>query len=301
MMLCYEPVQAARRAETRSVVIAEREEPVTHVGSKSVLLLALTDYGTGFEMARQVLERPFTINYGKSTLLDASHVIHEALSVASVSKSMNFALREKSPLEYSEKFKTAGCLLAGTAAQGPVWDLACALIGDVLGQALGPTIPAARLSSAYGSIPKPSDMHMYINVIHHGPHPLRARAARPAELPTRAAADCLAAEVRALDWASRVEPEAQEAAQRAINEAAAFLEDQLPGTHATVALSDDGVVTVKWQRDGRGALLIFSGDGTGTFSVSDNGSLYGMNYQDFDLRHGLPETARRAITELADL
>jgi hypothetical protein len=108
----------------------------------------------------------------------------------------------------------------------------------------------------------------------------------------------LSGEIRALDWKACVAPEAVGDAKRAVEQAADFIARERVNDRAAVILSDDGVVTLRWERGERGVLLIFAGDTRGTYAVRGNGQSYGTNYREFELKNPLPSEARGAIRDI---
>ena len=109
----------------------------------------------------------------------------------------------------------------------------------------------------------------------------------------------LVEKIRALKYEELVDPEAVEDARAALDQAARFVERELPDAQAFATLSDEGLVTLRWQKGGEGMLLIFAGDGLGTYAIREHGGAYGTNYREFDLKDPLPVAARDAIVRVA--
>jgi hypothetical protein len=60
-------------------------------------------------------------------------------------------------------------------------------------------------------------------------------------------------------------------------------------------ISDDGIVMLQWRSADRGVLLIFTADGTASYSIKRAGGLYSTNREEFPLSDDLPVTVRSEI------
>ena len=105
----------------------------------------------------------------------------------------------------------------------------------------------------------------------------------------------LAKKIRAVYEIAELEKDAAEPARRAVNDAIKFVDFNLPGGEPLVMLSDDGVLSLQWRRGERGVMLLFPGDGTGTYSIKEPGGSYAIGARDFPLEAGLVEEVRAAI------
>jgi hypothetical protein len=106
----------------------------------------------------------------------------------------------------------------------------------------------------------------------------------------------LAEEIAAVHKATDLDEEAAETARSVVGDARRFVAAHLPHAEPRVLLSDDGVLTLQWRKDDRGLIMIFSGDGTATFSIREPGGFYSTNGIEFHLSEGLPV----AVTEFTD-
>jgi hypothetical protein len=105
----------------------------------------------------------------------------------------------------------------------------------------------------------------------------------------------LAKKIRAVYESTRLDQDDAESARRAVNDAIKFVDFNLPGREPLVMLSDDGVLSLQWRLGNWGVLLVFTGDGTGTYSIKQPGGSYAIGAKDFSLEHGLVEEVRAAI------
>jgi hypothetical protein len=105
----------------------------------------------------------------------------------------------------------------------------------------------------------------------------------------------LANRIRAVYVSTTLDEDALEAARRAVNDAIAFVDFNLPKGKPLVMLSDDGVLTLQWRLGGRGVIIVFTGDGTGTYSIKEPGGYYAVGAKEFNLVEGLDEQVRTAI------
>ena len=65
-----------------------------------------------------------------------------------------------------------------------------------------------------------------------------------------------------------------------------------------VGLSADGVLTLEWTRDDRGALVAFTGGGTATFAVRSPGRFYSSLITEFLVSEGVPVHLRSALEQM---
>jgi hypothetical protein len=90
-----------------------------------------------------------------------------------------------------------------------------------------------------------------------------------------------------------------EEAQRAVDDACAFANREIPEQKPLVMVSDDGLVMLQWRNENSGVLLIFTGDGTGNYSIKCPGGSYTANNVEFLLADGLPAVVRSEIERIA--
>lgn len=105
----------------------------------------------------------------------------------------------------------------------------------------------------------------------------------------------LADRIRAVYESTTLDEDFREPARRAVNDAIAFVDFNLPEGTPIVMLSDDGVLTLQWRLDDCGVMIVFTGDGTGTYSIKEPGGYYAVGAKEFNLAEGLDEQIRTAI------
>lgn len=87
-------------------------------------------------------------------------------------------------------------------------------------------------------------------------------------------------------------------AERAVADARAFANREIPEEKPLVMVSDDGLVMLQWRDESSGVLLIFTGDGTGSYSVKPSGGSYTANNLEFSLADGLPAIVKSEIKRI---
>jgi hypothetical protein len=95
-----------------------------------------------------------------------------------------------------------------------------------------------------------------------------------------------------------VDREALPIAVGAATEAAQFAERNLASHSPRISISSDGVVTLQWRKPGRGAALIFVGDGTATATINAGTRTYLDNSIEFSLKNGLPTEFANVLSEM---
>ena len=95
-----------------------------------------------------------------------------------------------------------------------------------------------------------------------------------------------------------LDDDARRDAQRAADEAGAFATRELSTDSPRVMIADDGTVMLQWRNADRGVLLLFTGDGTASYSIKHAGGLYATNRAEFSLKDRLPAKVRSAIDEV---
>ncbi len=105
----------------------------------------------------------------------------------------------------------------------------------------------------------------------------------------------LSRKIREAYQSAQLDHDAAETARRAVNDAIGFVDFNLPGGKPLVMLSDDGVLSVQWRLGHLGVMLVFTGDGTGTYSIKRPGGSYAVGAKDFRLEDGLADEVRAAI------
>lgn len=197
-------------------------------------------------------------------------------------------------LSYYNNLRSDGFILAGSAASGNVFVESCSHIHTIVQQLLGPVINATEIGKLVLPDNEPSSGGFETATLSAPPSPeIGTTGSDPGPEAT------LSEKIRALEEA-HLTPEVQPDARRAISEAALFVDREIRAPHGSVSLSEDGIVTLKWEKNDSGVLLIFAGDGAGTYAISVKGSPYGVNYHDFDISDELPIQARRAIEEITE-
>jgi hypothetical protein len=87
-------------------------------------------------------------------------------------------------------------------------------------------------------------------------------------------------------------------AQRASDQAIAFLTREFSWVHPKISFTEDGVLSVFWQNDLLGAMLVFIGDGKVAYSVKSLGGSYSSNVHEISFEDEAPATLRSAIESL---
>ena len=90
-----------------------------------------------------------------------------------------------------------------------------------------------------------------------------------------------------------------EAALNARDQAVTLLDSCRLLGRPEVEVSDDGMVSMEWQKDERGVLLVFAGDGTASYSSRGPDGFYSSRIIEFEVGTSLPEGAAGAIAALA--
>jgi len=81
-------------------------------------------------------------------------------------------------------------------------------------------------------------------------------------------------------------------------EADQFAEANLASHSPRISISSDGIVTLQWRKPGRGAALIFVGDGTATATINVGPKTYLDNGIEFLLKEGLPPEFADVLAEM---
>jgi hypothetical protein len=108
----------------------------------------------------------------------------------------------------------------------------------------------------------------------------------------------LPAGIEAAFPSASVDPEYEEVARHATSDATVLARREFPTSHPVIELAEDGVLTLQWQSESKGLIIVFTGDGTATYSVKELGGRYATNGTEFELKAGLPAGARAAIEEI---
>jgi hypothetical protein len=111
----------------------------------------------------------------------------------------------------------------------------------------------------------------------------------------------LASAIEALLPKTAVGPECEADARSAVADAAQFARTALPDSDPEKELTDEGILTLQWKKDQSGLILVFTGDGTGTYSVKQPGSWYAASAEEFQLTDGLPPPAQKALDEILEV
>jgi hypothetical protein len=109
----------------------------------------------------------------------------------------------------------------------------------------------------------------------------------------------LAKRIRAVYENTELDEDAVGSTRRAVNDAIRFVDFSLPRGEPLVMLSDDGVLSLQWRLGNRGVMLVFTGDGTGTYSIKEPEGSYAVGAKDFRLEDGLIEEVKAAIDSRA--
>lgn len=108
----------------------------------------------------------------------------------------------------------------------------------------------------------------------------------------------LALAIEAMLERTPIEPEHKEVARTAVSEGAAIARREFPDARPYIALTEEGILTLQWQSPGKGLMLVFTGDGTATYSIKELGGWYTTDAREFALDSGLPSEVRTAIREI---
>lgn len=92
---------------------------------------------------------------------------------------------------------------------------------------------------------------------------------------------------------------AEATANRAMADAATFLDAHFFRVFPHAMLSEEGIVMLQWRSGDRGTLLMFSGDGFVTYSSHGPDRDYISNSEEFPILNGLSPEAIKAISELS--
>jgi hypothetical protein len=98
-----------------------------------------------------------------------------------------------------------------------------------------------------------------------------------------------------------LDDDARQDAQKAADEARAFANRELSADTPRVMIADDGTVMLQWRDTDRGVLLVFTGDGTASYSIKRAGGLYATSREEFSLKDQLPPRVRSAINDIIGL
>ncbi len=83
---------------------------------------------------------------------------------------------------------------------------------------------------------------------------------------------------------------------QAVSFADTYLRDQSPSI-----MLDDGMLALQWRGVNHGVLLVFSGDGTATYSIKRPGGQYATSGVEFQLAGEMPMDVREAIDSLENI
>jgi hypothetical protein len=122
--------------------------------------------------------------------------------------------------------------------------------------------------------------------------------AAPVSPPEAPVVSPLARMIRAVHKRTSLDEDIAEEAKRAIDDAWAFANRELSEENPFVMVSDDGLVMLQWRDESSGVLLIFTGDGTGNYSIKRPGGSYTANNVEFSLSDGLPAVVRSEIERI---
>jgi hypothetical protein len=270
--------------------------------ARDVLLFIDDDvYSPRSTLAANTLPRPFAVDYAVhlSTALaykpDRSVAIERETGTHSIIQSVvafvggivanTFTThRMGCTWQYYDALRSDGYLLAGSTASGQVFRDVIGTIGIAVEQLLGQEIPVSDLArssdhfSVHGDI-RPSN----VRIVDWAP---RRRQRSPLEIA-----------VLGLDI-DNVPQDAREIGASALCDVLILLGRTNLRENGTASISDDGIVTLRWHSDKKGALLVFSGDGTVTFAAREDDQLYGMNHREYSIETGLPQSAIETINEI---
>jgi hypothetical protein len=108
----------------------------------------------------------------------------------------------------------------------------------------------------------------------------------------------LAENIRSVREKVSLEDGAIEVANRAVGEACEFVNREIPDESPIAMVFDDGTVVLQWRRADSGALLIFPGDGTVTYSTKPVGGQYTPDGIELSISESLPKHVRSSINSL---
>jgi hypothetical protein len=99
----------------------------------------------------------------------------------------------------------------------------------------------------------------------------------------------------------RLEPSEEAIAREAVGEAVAVVGPVDFGEDPWVGVTDDGALMVRWQRDDRGVLLSFTGDGVFGMAIKgDHEATYAADYREQETSYGLPADVLMEIMSLSN-
>lgn len=99
----------------------------------------------------------------------------------------------------------------------------------------------------------------------------------------------------------RLERDEEISAQKAVREAVAVVGHADFNEDPWVGFTDDGALMVQWQRDDKGVLLSFTGDGVFAIAVKSGPyATYSAGYREQTTTDGLPPDIRAEISRLSE-
>ena len=108
----------------------------------------------------------------------------------------------------------------------------------------------------------------------------------------------LAGRIDAAQAAADVDITSLDAANSAASDAKTLLGRSTLDGEPLVMFSDDGILTLQWQRGHYGVALIFAGDGEASIAFSKPGQLYAQNGIDIKITDDLPASFHEALAKV---
>jgi hypothetical protein len=252
---------------------------------------------SGSDVRGSAVSRPFAVDYASSLMRALCYEpVRETeakwglVSAFGHLKELAFGSRAEAvsgAIAYNKSFRSDGYVLAGSGAIGVVFGHTVTTIGGALEQLLGTGVVEAKPIQVYnGNISSHSTTDATYVALWSGSE-------------VASTSSSLISRIKSLDVTNLVDQEAQGLAARSMADAITLLHRHSLTMETAVSLSDDGVLTIKWLRDSKGALLIFGGEGIVTFAIRKGDQNYGSNYREISIERGLDREVIGFIQELA--
>lgn len=116
---------------------------------------------------------------------------------------------------------------------------------------------------------------------------------RPSAIPSK-----LGERIDAARAVATVEPEAIVTADSAARDAKYLVDRATLGGEPRIMFAEDGILTMQWQRDGYGVVLLFAGDGEASIAFKKPGQLYAQNGIDIKVTGELPGAFHDVLTRI---
>jgi hypothetical protein len=261
---------------SRSVPLGTVHDPLlSSVDPDTTSQVVLLPAAPSGSWAVNCVPRPFAVTYARN--------LHPALMYAENRASELYTEYDIWPSPETirgGRISTAGCIFAGSGGSGRVFKETVDRIAEAVVLFLGPEMKMVSFSD-----PRASALFAGSTL---------AASTRQASVPSSS----VLLQLEAIDPSTVVEAEDLDAARKALNEAKLFVRRHALDQATRVGISDDGAVTIAWERENAGLLLVFVGDGLVTIGQRSGAQLYAHNYSVLPL-HDMPAHLLGSISDLA--